>query len=195
VTLVDLDPAMTRLFASAPPLVALNRGALADPRVTVVNADALQWLEDSREHFDFIVIDFPDPANFSLGKLYSTAFYRLLERRLSANGLLVVQSTSPFYARRAYWCVVATLEEAGLRTAPYHALVPSFGEWGFIIAGRRDFVPVAVDPEKTRFLTPATLADLFRFPADMARVEVEPNRLNNQVLVRYFEEDWRRVVR
>ncbi|NJD25944.1 MAG: polyamine aminopropyltransferase [Betaproteobacteria bacterium] len=195
VTLVDLDPAMTRLFSTSPPLVALNRGALSDRRVVVVNADALQWLEDSREHFDFIVIDFPDPANFALGKLYSTAFYRLLERRLSANGLLVVQSTSPFYARRAYWCVVTTLEEAGLKTAPYHALVPSFGEWGYIIAGRRDFAPVAVDAERTRFLTPATMADLFRFPADMARVAVEPNRLNNQVLVRYFEEDWRRVVR
>jgi spermidine synthase len=195
VTLVDLDPAMTELFATAPPLVALNAGALKDPRVRVVNADALQWLEESREYFDFIVVDFPDPANFALGKLYTSAFYRLLEKRLSARGLIVVQSTSPYYARQSFWCVVTTLEDVGLRTAPYHALVPSFGEWGFIIAGREDFSPVAVDPGKTRFLTPATLADLFRFPADMARVPAEVNRLNNQVLVRYFEAEWRRVQR
>jgi spermidine synthase len=195
VTLVDLDPGMTALFSSAPPLVALNRGALNDARVSVVNADALTWLEESRDHFDFIVVDFPDPANFALGKLYTSAFYRLLEKRLSAHGLIAVQSTSPYYARRAFWCVVATLEDAGFKTAPYHALVPSFGEWGFIIAGRRAFSPVAVDPEKTRFLTPETMADLFRFPADMARVPAEVNRLNNQVLVRYFEEEWRKVVR
>ena len=195
VTLVDLDPAMTALFSTAPALVALNQGALKAERVTVVNADALQWLENNREHFDFIVVDFPDPANFALGKLYTAAFYRLLEKRLSAHGLIVVQSTSPLYARQSFWCVVATLEDVGLKTAPYHALVPSFGEWGYIIAGRQVFEPVAVDAAKTRFLTPATTRSLFDFPADMARLPAEVNRLNNQVLVRYFEAEWRKVIR
>ena len=195
VALVDLDAAMTDLFASAPALVELNRGALRSPRVQVVNADALVWLEQNREHFDFIVVDFPDPSNFALGKLYTSAFYRLLEKRLAANGLIVVQSTSPLYARQAYWCVVATLEEAGFKTAPYHALVPSFGEWGYILAGRQNVAISTVDREKTRFLTPESLPGLFVFPADMARVPVEPNRLNNQVLVRYFEEAWRQVIR
>ncbi|WP_411027997.1 hypothetical protein, partial [Salmonella sp. s55394] len=85
-TLVDLDPAMTELFATAPALVALNEGSLKSERVKVINADALQWLEDSHDYFDFIVIDFPDPANFALGKLYTSAFYRLVEKRLSAHG-------------------------------------------------------------------------------------------------------------
>ena len=129
VTLVDLDPAMTDLFSTAPALVALNQGALKSERVRVVNADALQWLEESKEYFDFIVIDFPDPSNFALGKLYTAAFYRLIEKRLSANGLMVVQSTSPLYARQSFWCVVTTLESVGFKTAPYHAQVPSFGEW------------------------------------------------------------------
>lgn len=195
VTLVDLDPAMTRLFSTAPALVALNQGALKAERLTVVNADALQWLEDSKDYFDFIVIDFPDPSNFALGKLYTSAFYRLIEKRLSANGLLVVQSTSPLYARQSFWCVVATLESVGFVTAPYHAQVPSFGEWGYIIAGRRPFVPAAVDAQKTRFLTPETIPGLFIFPADMGRVPAEVNQLNNQVLVRYFEAEWRKVIR
>lgn len=90
---------------------------------------------------------------------------------------------------------MTTLEDVGLKTAPYHALVPSFGEWGYIIAGRQAFEPVAVDASKTRFLTPATTRSLFDFPADMARLPVEVNRLNNQVLVRYFEAEWRKVVR
>jgi len=195
VTLVDLDPAMTALFSTAPALVTLNGGALKSDKVRIVNADALSWLEESRDYFDFIVIDFPDPSNFALGKLYTSAFYRLLEKRLSANGLIVVQSTSPLYARQSFWCVVTTLEDVGFKTAPYHALVPSFGEWGFIIAGRREFVPQPVDSARTRFLTPETTADLFRFPADMARMPAEVNRLNNQVLVRYFEAEWRKVIR
>jgi len=195
VTLVDLDPAMTELFSTAPALVALNGGSLKSDKLRIVNADALTWLEESRDYFDFIVIDFPDPSNFALGKLYTSAFYRLLEKRLSANGLIVVQSTSPLYARQSFWCVVTTLEDVGFKTAPYHALVPSFGEWGFIIAGRRAFVPQPVDVARTRFLTPETTADLFRFPADMARLPAEVNRLNNQVLVRYFEAEWRKVIR
>jgi spermidine synthase len=195
VTLVDLDPAMTELFSTAPQLVALNQGSLKSSRVHVINADALQWLENSHDFFDFVVVDFPDPNNYALGKLYTSAFYRLLEKRLSAHGRIVVQSTSPLYARQAFWCVVTTLEEAGFKTAPYHALVPSFGEWGYILAGREEPQIPAVDPEKTRFLTPETTAALFVFPADMARVPAEPNRLNNQVLVRYFEEEWRKVIR
>ncbi|HEX6735570.1 MAG TPA: polyamine aminopropyltransferase [Azonexus sp.] len=195
VTLVDLDPAMTRLFSTAPPLLALNGGALNSPKVTVVNADALTWLEDNRDFYDFIVVDFPDPANFSLGKLYTAAFYRLLEKRLAQRGRLVVQSTSPLYARQSFWCVVATLEDVGLKTAPYHALVPSFGEWGFIIASREPYAPPAAALPPTRFLTAAGLAALFEFPADMARLPAEVNRLNNQVLVRYFEAEWRTVTR
>ncbi len=195
VTLVDLDPAMTTLFSTAPPLTALNGNALGSPKVRVVNADALQWLEDNREAYDFIVVDFPDPANFALGKLYTSAFYRLLEKHLSARGRLVVQSTSPLYARQSFWCVVTTLESVGLKTAPYHALVPSFGEWGYIIAGRDGYLPPAAYPVPTRFLTAETTAALFSFPADMGRVEAEVNQLNNQVLVRYFEAEWRRVQR
>ncbi len=195
ITLVDLDPAMTNLFSTAPALVALNQGALGSERVKVVNADALQWLEESRDYFDFIVIDFPDPSNFALGKLYSAAFYRLIEKRLSANGLLVVQSTSPLYARQSFWCVVTTLESVGFKTAPYHAQVPSFGEWGYIIAGRQAFTPGTIDATKTRYLTPETLPGLFAFPADMGRVPAEINQLNNQVLVRYFEGEWRKVIR
>lgn len=195
VTLVDLDPAMTQLFSTAPPLRALNGDALASPKVRVVNADALKWLENSDELFDFVVVDFPDPSNFAIGKLYSAAFYRLLEKHLTAGALAVIQSTSPLYARQSFWCVVTTLESVGLVVTPYHALVPSFGEWGFVLAGRRAYQPPAAYPVATRFLSPEITPTLFQFPKDMARVDAEVNRLNNQVLVRYFENEWRQVIR
>jgi spermidine synthase len=193
VTLVDLDPEMTRLFATAPLLRGLNRDALSSPRVKVINADAFKWLEQSSEHFDFIVADFPDPSNYSVGKLYTTAFYRLLERRLAARGLAVIQSTSPLYARRSFWCVVATIEAAGLRATPYHVLVPSFGEWGYVIASREPYAPPASYEHELRFLTPDIQPALFSFPKDMARVPTDINRLNNQVLVQYYEQEWKRA--
>ena len=141
------------------------------------------------------MIDFPDPSNFSLGKLYTTSFYALIDRHLSASGYAVVQTTSPLVARHSFWTVVATVEAVGLTATPYHAHVPSFGEWGFVIASRRPWRLPAALPEGLRFLTVAGLPALMQFPPDMARVPADPNRLSNQVLVQRFEEEWGRVQR
>ncbi len=193
VTLVELDPAMTELFTRNPQLEALNGHALTSPKVRVVNADAFRWLDETSETFDVVVVDFPDPTNFSIGKLYTLSFYALLEKRLAASGYAVIQTTSPLVARRSFWTVVQTVEAAGLTAAPYHAHVPSFGEWGFVIASRRPWrLPTAL-PEGLRYLTPHTLPLLFDFPADMARVPAEVNRLSNQVLVHTYEAEWGRV--
>lgn len=195
--LVDLDPAMTQLFAQQPELVALNRGALDDPRVQIVNADAGLWLERNAEQFDAILIDLPDPTNFALGKLYSVPFYRLLARRLAPGGLVAIQATSPYYAPHAYWCIAASLNEAGLNTWPYHVNVPSFGDWGFLLAGHADtrFEPPREYAVATRFLNAQTTAAMFAFAPDLVRPDVQPNRLDSQILVRYYERDWRNVVR
>ena len=195
VTLVDLDPAMTNLFSHHPMLTSLNGNSFNSPRVHVVNADALVWLEQDAGRYDFIVADFPDPSNYSVGKLYTEAFYRLLDRHLKEDGLAVIQSTSPMYARRSFWTVVATVEAAGLQATPYHALVPSFGEWGYVIASHRAYRPPTTYSLPLRFLSADSTPALFAFPPDMARLPVEVNRLNNQGLVRTFEEEWHEVIR
>ncbi|GAA5165706.1 polyamine aminopropyltransferase [Viridibacterium curvum] len=196
VTLVDLDPQMTQLFSSAANLTALNHNALNDKRVQVINADAAQWLEQSRDSFDLVVIDLPDPSNYALGKLYSVPMYRLVAQHLAANGYVVVQSTSPWYAPHAYWCVAETLKAAGLNIWPYHAHVPSFGEWGYVLAAphNRFTVPTSYSVP-TRFLDADSTRAMFSFPADLQVPKVEPNRLNDQALVRYFEQDWGRFQR
>jgi len=193
ITLVDLDPEMTRLFAEHPLLTPLNGNALNSPKVKMISADAFRWLEENSEVFDFIVVDFPDPTNYSLGKLYSTVFYRLLEKRLAAHGVIVVQTTSPLYARQSFWCIVRTLESVGPTVMPYHAYVPAFGEWGFALATRQPWRFPDRYPPGLRFLTPEITPTLFQFPPDMGPVDVEINRLNNQILVRYYENEWRQV--
>jgi spermidine synthase len=193
ITLVDLDPEMTRLFSTHPLLTPLNGGSLKAARVRIVNADAFPWLENEMGLFDFVVVDFPDPTNFSLGKLYTTAFYRLLARHLTPRGFAAIQSTSPLFARQSYWCIVETLKQAGLNVYPYHAYVPSFGEWGYVLAGPGPYHPPARLPGGLRFLTPAAVPQLFEFPNDMAPLAVEPNRLNDQVLVRYYDHEWSEI--
>jgi spermidine synthase len=195
VTLVDLDPAMTTLFSTHPRLTALNGGSLTNRRVHVVNADAFVWLDQNPGMYDFIVVDFPDPSNYSVGKLYTTAFYRLVAKHLAANGYIVVQSTSPMFARRTYWSIVRTLGEAGLSTFPYHAYVPSFGEWGFVLGGTRPYAPPDSLPPGLKFLSVEAVPELFEFPSDMQPVLAATNHLNDQVLVRYYEQEWAEINR
>jgi spermidine synthase len=193
VTLVDLDPEMTRLFSSHPVMSALNDHSLTSPRVDVINADAFRWLDTNTAQFDFIVADFPDPTSYALGKLFTTAFYRLASKHLARGGLIVVQSTSPLFARRSYWCIVESVKQAGLHTYPYHVYVPSFGEWGYVIGAFEEWQLPQRLPAGLRFLSLANVRELFVFPVDMQPVPAEPNRLNNQVLVRYYEEEWKDV--
>jgi len=193
VTLVDLDPVMTKLFTTHASLSALNGRSLSDPRVTVVNADAYRWLEKNDRRFDVVIVDFPDPSNYAVGKLYTTAFYRLLSRRLAPGAIVTVQSTSPLFARQTYWTVVTTMEAAGFKTSPYHAYVPSFGEWGFVIGATSPYRVPSRFPAGLRYLTPDIVRGMFDFPGDMSRVPAEPNRLDTQVLVQHYEREWARI--
>jgi spermidine synthase len=193
VTLVELDPAMTKLFSEQPTLTKLNGDALKSPKVNIVNTDAFAWLDATTDTFDVIIVDFPDPTNFSIGKLYTNSFYALLDKRLSASGYAVIQTTSPLVARKSFWTVASTIESVGLIATPYHAHVPSFGEWGYIIASHRPWHQPKSLPAGLRFLDLQSLPVLFDFPLDMARVPAEVNRLSNQLLVTTYEDEWGKV--
>ncbi|MFN0051279.1 MAG: polyamine aminopropyltransferase [Planctomycetales bacterium] len=196
VTLVDIDPEMTALADHFPPLRTLNQEALHDPRLTIVHDDALIWLQRGKEKFDAAIVDFPDPNTFSLGKLYTTRFYRLLRRRLTDEAAVGIQCTSPLVARSSYWCIVRTLEAADFTVQPYQAAVPSFGVWGYALARLTPAQPPAQLGEylaaRLKFLNDRTLRGLFDFPEDFGPIPVEINRLDNQALVRYYEAEWKR---
>ncbi len=190
VTLVDLDGEMVDLFRNQPVFSQLNKGALNDRRVSIINQDAFTWLKKCRSSFDIAVVDFPDPSNFSLGKLYTDTFYRAIARVLNPCGLVVVQSTSPYFAKNSFWCVVSTLASVGLHTAPYHAYVPSFGDWGYVIGSKTPFQLASSYPADLRFVSSDTVKQLFWFPKDMLPTVRTVNKLNNQSLVHLFESEW-----
>lgn len=82
------------------------------------------------------------------------------------------------------------------KTDAYHIYVPSFGEWGYTIAANNpatDFKAVnRKADEKLRFYE-YDFARLNTFPKDMLAADVEINRLDNQILVRYFDEEWGKI--
>jgi spermidine synthase len=85
------------------------------------------------------------------------------------------------------------MEAAGFCVRPFHAAVPSFGDWGVALASPTEFEsPGRLRAELRdclRFLNDETLSAMFQLPEDLAPVDVEINRLDNQALVRYYEDD------
>jgi len=194
VDLIDLDAAVTDLFTKNPLGKEINKGSLLDPRVAIHNEDAFRFLDSADElAYDLCIVDFPDPGNYAVGKLYTDAFYAMLQRRLGVRGVAVIQATSPAFARKSFWTIVATIEAAGLTAIPYHVYVPSFGEWGYVLAGGPGLVAptsLVVDPGTLKFLDERVMTDAFFFPKDMARVESPINRLNDQKLVPIYTTEW-----
>lgn len=201
VTLVDLDPRVTELFRLNPQLAALNDHALSSPKVTIVNADAWTFVRETREVWDVIILDLPDPRTFAVSKLYSQEFYAQLVERLSPHGAMVTQAGSPLFAREAFWSVAATIEatrnpswpNAALSLTPYHTYVPSFGEWGFVLAApaglRLDPAPL---PPGLRYFTPELWSAMTMFAPDIGPVDVEVNTILSHPLVSYYEDGWAR---
>jgi spermidine synthase len=188
---VELDPQVLDLARTDDRLRRLNEDSLRDPRVEVVTADAFSWLRGARERFDAIVVDMPDPDNAAVAKLYSVEFYSMARRTLAPGGRMVVQAGSPYFAPQAFSCVLATVAAAGLRTLPYHVDVPTFGDWGFVLAG--PVTPVlGLDPRAPapRSLDAATLAAARAFPPDRAPTGQRPSTLDDPRITRYAQQ-WR----
>ena len=98
-----------------------------------------RWLDANTEQYDFIVADFPDPTSYALGKLFTTAFYRLGretsgERRIDrgAKHVAVVRAAIVLVHRRigeAGWSarvsiprVCAVVRRVGIRDRQLRAL-------------------------------------------------------------------------
>lgn len=193
ITLIDLDAGMTKLCSEHPQITALNEGSLKSDRLTILNMDAYEYLKDCNEVYDVILVDLPDPNNESLNKLYTNIFYRMCSNHLATDGILNVQSTSPYYAVKAFWCIHKTMESEGLYVRPFHLQVPAFGDWGFNMAGKEALTQKHPIAEDTRYLTDENLPAMFLFGKDEVNTEVAINQLTKPVLIQYYNEavrDW-----
>ena len=201
VVLVDLDPVITDLFSKRALLTALNGGSLNDSRIQIVHQDAMAYLADGTRLFDVIIADLPDPNTLHLSKLYTRQFYRLMVKRLAADGVFVTQAANAFRTREAFWCIAHTLgsvKERGpstrpLNVKPYTVHVPSFGQWGFVMASPG---PLATEglryPEALRFLTAELTPNLFTFSRDQAELETPINTIADHALLRLYREGYLR---
>ncbi len=195
VLLVDLDPAMTNMARHQPQLSALNRHSLDSPRVVVFNEDAFQWIDRDTNRYDAIVLDFPDPTTYGVGKLFTDTFYARLKQLLTPTGIVVVQATSPYLTPNSFWTIEKTIRAVGYHTLPLRVFLPSFGDWGFVLAKMSPFqhlpnIPTAI---ALQCLDETAMQRLTEFPGDTHATEVAVNRLASQALVHTYLEEAKRI--
>ncbi len=193
IVLVDLDPEMTKFFKQNETMRQLNGNALNSKKLKIINQDAYTWVKEQKQSFDVVIIDFPDPSNYSLGKLYSLQFYHELKKITTPQTYISVQTTSPYFAPKSFWSIQKTINQIFPKVDAYHTYVPSFGEWGFCLA-TSDLSNQKIHNKLNglRFYD-YNFAQMSYFNKDMIAKDVEVNRLDNQILVRYFDEEWGRV--
>ena len=135
----------------------------------------------------------PDPNNSSLARLYSREFYKLVKNRLAKQGVLVTQSTSPFFSPEAYWCIKETLLAADYKhVIPYHGYVPSFGDWGFMLASNveYDINNIKIDVE-TKYLDDDIAKKAFFIEKDVKKENIKFSKLDNPEILNYYISGWK----
>ncbi|MDX2302252.1 MAG: polyamine aminopropyltransferase [Microscillaceae bacterium] len=201
--LVDLDKEITDLAKNYHVLKKLNQASFLNPKVKIFHEDAFKFVEKAKDLYQVVIVDLPDAHEISLGKLYSKEFYAFIDKKLARDGVLVTQATSPYFARKSFWCIHHTLESVFPKVEAYTVHVPSFGQWGFSLAMKYPMKQAGVIQKirqniqkpgiqgKLRFLKPEMITSLFVFDPDMSELPTEINTLNTQKLIQYYEEGWK----
>jgi len=193
VDLVDIDPRIIELATSLQILRNLNNESLSDKRVSTYNEDAFTFLNRSGPKYNRIIMDFPDPHNEALSKLYSKEFYTIVRKRLAEGGAIVTQSSSPFFARRAFWCINTTINSIFDQTIAYNTALPSFGIWGFNLATFGVQIPSIWNiTVTTKAIRPDTFVKAMIFDKDIGPINTQVNSLFMPKLHQYYAEDIRK---
>jgi len=172
--------------------------------VNIINLDAALFVEHISGLYDIIIIDFPDPNTPELAKLYSKKFYSHILKKLSATGVMVQQASSPVYAKEAFLCIGRSMKDAGLTVIPFHDNVPSFGEWGWWIGGKKEMISeenlrkklasIEALEAATRYLTPTLIRASLQFGKDqLSTNQTDINTIMTNRVYDYYIEGWQRT--
>ena len=191
--LVDIDPEMVRVSKELPILKRLNKGSLFSEKLTAFSEDAFSFINKPGVMYDRVIIDMPDPHNEAINKLYSREFYTMIKRRMKPDGILITQSSSPFFTRNVFWCIENTLSSVFNHSLSFQTTLPSFGIWGFNMARNNEQFPRTFDiTVPTRAITNETLVASLVFSKDMAKVETPINSIMEPKLYQLYIDDLRR---
>ena len=191
IVLVELDASMVSLAMNNSTISYINKGSLKNSKVHVITGDAYDFLRTNTFGYDIIIADFPDPHDETVSKLYTTEFFNLVKRSLSKDGLFITQSTSPLFAREAFWCINLTMKQVFTSVKPYHLFIPSFGDWGYNMASGNDIIIKDSVIAGLKYFNKSTFNAAENFSPDSGEISTQINTFNKPVLYKYYLKGWK----
>ena len=148
ITMVEIDKMVIEVSRKYIPQTSLQ---LQNPRVNLIIDDGVQFIKNSREEFDIIIVDSSEPMGPAT-PLFSLDFYRNVNQRLSDRGIVVSQGESPYYDMERQKALVEILFRVFPKVHLYNYCNMTYpaGLWSFGFASKglcplRDF-----DPDRVR---------------------------------------------
>lgn len=145
--MVDLDEAVINVCKKYLPEWG-GEEVYSDPRLELIVGDAYNYLMNTDETFDVIIMDISDPIEAGPGiMLYTQEFYQHAKTRLNMpHGVFVTQSGTADILKppgvspetpdpTCFGPILNTLASVFDCAVPFAANIPSFGgDWGFVMA-------------------------------------------------------------
>lgn len=195
IDVVDIDPEIFNLAKTNQDIVRINNGAANNKKVHLIANDAFNYLYQTDKKYDLIIADLPDPANESIARLYSKEFYLLIKRCLAPNGITVTQAGEIYFSNQTFSCIYNTIDEVFEQQKAYQVYIPSFGNWGFVMASDTHFPAINTQQlpvDDLKFLDEKELNYSLTLPKDIQIQTTKINRLDRPIILNYFNEDWQR---
>ncbi|MEN9581445.1 MAG: hypothetical protein RJA70_4454 [Pseudomonadota bacterium] len=166
--LVTPSRELAQVISQVSALRTSGRRWLDDPRLTVIEAEALPWLENSVERFDRIIADVPVPLDYRSGKHFTRYFVAQLEAHLESGGEALLPAFSPSQMPAAHAAVLALVPHS--QRGALSARFPTLGDWTFVTFARR--APEEFErppPEGLSTLSAPLVGEYFREELSLAR--------------------------
>ncbi len=135
--LVEIDEVVVRASREFFPIIAEGFNS---PKAKVMIEDGIKYVRETTERYDVILVDSTDPVGPAEG-LFNYEFYQNCHRILKDDGILTVQSETPFIPQLAKVIkeINTCLKPSFAETHLYLASIPVYqcGLWSFTYAGKK----------------------------------------------------------
>jgi len=164
VVMVEIDRAVVDIAEQFLP--SIHKGAFNDPRMELVIADGFEFVKDTAERFDVIIVDSCDPVG-PAAILFSEEFYARCKRCLTPGGILATQSGTPFWQaeelKKTHQRLASLFKDAGCFVAAVPLYAGGFMAFGWA-TDNTELRTVPLETLEERFKT-ANIATNYYTPA------------------------------
>lgn len=124
VVMVELDEKVVEIAKEH--FGTIHRGVFDNPKLTLLIEDGMKYLAETKERFDHIALDLPDPIGPATA-LYEEPFFRDCKRALAPGGVLTLHMGSPWSRPDRVKMLYGRLAKLFRFARPYTMFIPLYG--------------------------------------------------------------------